>query len=77
MRRFGKLLLYVGAGVGLVSVTALVLPWHVSGIAWLLGVGLTKLGLGSSVGLMGAGAIAQRAALQRKTRNALPPSSDS
>ncbi len=65
MRRFGQLLLLLGLAVGLGSVVAAFLPWHLAGVAWLLGVGIVKLGLGSSLGLMAAGATMRRVAARR------------
>ena len=46
------------------------LPSHLSGFAWLLGVGLAKLAFVGAAGLMGAGAVVLR--LDARERRALP-----
>jgi hypothetical protein len=74
MRRLGTFLLLLGLCVGVGTATAPLLPWHLSGLAWLLGVGMIKLGFASALGLMGAGAVAQRLANRGSGQPSLPPS---
>ena len=62
MKRFGQLLLALGLGLGIATGAALLLPWQLTGFAWLLGVGVAKLAFAGAVGLMAGGAVCQRLA---------------
>ena len=58
----------VGGAVGL----ALLFHLSIPGVPWLLAVGLVKLILAGSVGLLGAGAFVRRLANRRDERLMLP-----
>lgn len=68
MRRLGQLLMglgvVVGGGVGLAMLLHVTLP----GVSWLMALGIAKLTLAASVGLLGAGAFMQRLANRRDQR---------
>ena len=74
MRRFGQLLMLLGAGVGGAVGLALLFHFSVPGVSWLVAVGLAKLTLGASAGLLSGGAALQRLAARRETRAILDPS---
>jgi hypothetical protein len=71
MRRFGQLLMLLGAGVGLFVGLAIALHLHLTGASWLIDVGLSKLGLIASCGIMAAGAGAVRLANRQAHRERL------
>ncbi len=73
MRRLGSILIGSGVVVGLGVVVAMlgVIPLPV--MPWIVSVGLAKLTLLASGGLMGAGAVCNRLALRREQRELLPP----
>ena len=75
MRRFGQLLMLLGLGVGGAVGLAILLHLSIPGVSWLVAVGLAKLTLVSSVGLLGAGAALQRIA-NRREAGALPATTD-
>jgi hypothetical protein len=74
MRRFGQLLMLLGLGIG--GAVGLALLFHLSlpGVSWIMAVGLAKLTLGASVGLLAGGAFLQRLATRRD--DARLPSAD-
>jgi hypothetical protein len=57
VRVLGRTFLYGGVTLGVGSAIAVALGAAPFGVPWLIGVGLVKLTLGASVGLMGAGAV--------------------
>jgi hypothetical protein len=73
VRRFGQLLALLGLALGGLLGVGLMLPGHLTGIAWLAAVGIAKFTFVSSLGLIAGGAILQRIANQRARRAALPP----
>ena len=69
-QRLGRTLLLGGLSLGVATGVVIMLPSHLSGFAWLLGVGLAKLAFVGAAGLMGAGAVVLR--LDARERRALP-----
>jgi len=51
---------------------ALLFDWSLPGLPWLVAVGLAKLTLAGSVGLLASGAFLQRLARRQDERPALP-----
>jgi hypothetical protein len=62
MRQLGKFLAGLGLCVGIILGIAMMLPIHLVGVGWLVGVGLAKLTFLGSLGLIGTGAVLQRIA---------------
>lgn len=62
MRSFGTLLLFLGLLVGVIGGAGLMAGLHVTGWTWFVAIGLAKLTLIASGGLMAGGAILQRLA---------------
>jgi NhaP-type Na+/H+ or K+/H+ antiporter len=77
MRLLGQLLMTLGVVVGGAVGIALLFHLSIPGMPWLLAVGLAKLVLAGSVGLLGAGAFVQRLANRRDDRLMLPPNKTS
>jgi hypothetical protein len=72
MRGLGNLLLALGVLVGVIVSAAMLAGISLPGVPWLVAVGLVKLALVSSGGLMAAGAVCLRLANradQRQLRN--------
>ena len=72
MRLFGQVLMALGVAVGGAVGLALLFHLSVPGMPWLLALGLAKLTLVGSAGLLGAGAFIQRLANRRDELPALP-----
>jgi hypothetical protein len=68
MRTFGRILAYVGLALGLVTGLSIFLPVRVVGVPFLVGVALVKLAFASSLALIGAGALVERAAIKSAAR---------
>ena len=66
----GGLVLGVGVGVAIIG------GFHFASLPWMVSVGLAKLTLLASAGLMGAGAVCHRLASRDEQRQALPQPSD-
>ena len=68
MRRFGRFLMALGAGVG--ALTALAIGAHLglADVPWLVNVALAKLGLVASIAMMAGGAASIRIAKRREHR---------
>ena len=66
MRRFGQFLAALGLVLGTCVALSLFLPLTVSGWSWLIAVGMVKLSLLSSLGLIAGGAFLQRLARRRE-----------
>lgn len=60
LRRIGSLLLFLGVTVGVAVGVAMLLGLRPAAMSWLVAVGLTKLALIASGGLMAAGALCLR-----------------
>ncbi len=75
MRRFGQLLMGLGAAVGVAVVIAIYAHLGVAGVPWLVDVALAKLGFISAAGLMAGGATSVRLAARRdrKRLESRPP----
>jgi hypothetical protein len=71
MRRFGQLLALLGLLIGGVVSLAIIIPIHLVGISWLIGVGLVKLTLAAALGLIAGGAVLQRIARGTEERERL------
>jgi hypothetical protein len=54
--------------VGSAAALAIALPIHITGISWLIAVGLIKLTFAASLGLIGGGAVLQRIARRNEER---------
>jgi hypothetical protein len=67
-RMIGTGLLWGGAGIGCVSAVALLPLAGVHGLPWLVGVGLIKLGIAGSLGVMAGGAALRRTAMRLEGR---------
>ena len=65
MKRFGGLLIALGAAVGVAVGLAMFAHLGVSGAPWLVNVALAKLGLVAAGGLMAGGAVTLRIANRR------------
>jgi hypothetical protein len=74
MKRLGQVLLGLGAAVGVGVGVAILTHTGLGGVPWLLNVGLAKLGLVASAGLMAGGAVSLRLA-KRRDQAALPRAS--
>ena len=74
MHRFGQILMLLGVGVGSAVGLAMLLHLSVPGVSWLVAVGLAKLTLAASAGLLAGGAFLQRLAARRNNLR-LPPES--
>jgi Zn-dependent protease len=74
MRRFGQVLMILGAAVGVLVVVAMLAHWGVAG-PWLVNVALAKLTLLGAVGLMAGGAVSIRLAARREQRRLSGPPS--
>jgi hypothetical protein len=74
MKRFGKILLGLGAAVGVSVVGAIVTHIGIAGVPWLVNLALAKLALVASGALMAGGAVSLRLA-KRREHVALPPAS--
>ena len=68
MRRFGQLLMALGALVGTLVGLAMLAQLGLAGVPWLINVALAKLGLIGAGGLMAAGAVSVRLARRREQR---------
>ena len=75
LRRIGSLLLATGVAVGAGVGVAMLVGFRPAGLSWLLAVGLAKLTLAASGGLMAAGAVCLRLDKRDAERKALSPGS--
>lgn len=73
MRRFGQLLMLLGLGLGSFVGIAILAGFTFPGVSWLVALGLAKLTLIASGGLLAGGAVLQRLA-SRRDSDRLPPS---
>ena len=71
MRSLGTLLLLLGLCVGVIGGVGLIAGLHISGWTWLVTIGLSKLTLVASGGLMAGGAVLQRLARREDARRLL------
>ena len=71
MRRLGDVLMWTGAAVGAAVGAGMMFGIGLPGVPWLVAVGLVKLTLLGSVGLMGAGAVIHRLARRSEERGRL------
>ena len=73
MRKLAALLMFLGVLVGVLMAYLVYAggppPW---GIDWMIWVGMIKLGLVGSLGLIGVGAFVRRVAIRREAREGLP-----
>jgi hypothetical protein len=76
MRRLGNLLLTLGALMGGAVGVGLLLGISLPGVPWLIAVGLVKLALLGSGGLMATGAVLQRLSRRSEDRARLSRPSD-
>lgn len=72
MKRFGQVLMGVGAAVGVAVAIATLAHVGVNGAPWLINVALAKLGLVASGVLMAGGAASIRIANRREQSKLLP-----
>ncbi|HEY6828287.1 MAG TPA: hypothetical protein VI259_15615 [Gemmatimonadaceae bacterium] len=72
MRRFGQLLMGLGAAVGVMDALAMLAHLGLAGAPWLVNVALAKLGIAASLGLMAGGAVSVRIASRREQTKQLP-----
>jgi hypothetical protein len=73
MRQLGALLTAIGLAVGVLLGATIMLPMHLVGFSWLIGVGLAKLTFAASLGLIGGGAVLQRIAKRREDLGLIAP----
>ena len=71
MRRFGKLLTLLGLLVGIAAGVGTLFPAQLAGVSWLLAVGMIKLTLAASLGLIAGGAVLQRIARRTEEQERL------
>jgi hypothetical protein len=76
MRRFGKVLEILGVIIGGVAALGVLPSVNLSGIPWLMAVGLVKLTLAASLGMIATGAVLQRIARLSEERGRLSPPRD-
>lgn len=76
MRRLGQILTILGAIVGIGAALAMILPVELAGVSWLIAVGLLKLTLAASLGMIAGGAVLQRIARRTEERERLLPPAD-
>lgn len=72
MRRVGQVLMILGALVGGAVGLGILLGLSIPGVSWIVAVGLAKLSLLASGGLMAGGAVLQRLANRREGQPRLP-----
>jgi hypothetical protein len=65
MRRLGRVLASMGLALGIITGLSLVIPAQSLGLPFIVGLALVKLAFASSLALIAAGAVMQRAALRR------------
>jgi hypothetical protein len=70
MRRIGSLLLWLGLLVGIIGGIGLTVGMHFTGLAWLMAIGVSKLTLVASLGLMTGGGVLQRLAQRADAQRA-------
>ena len=68
MRRLSALLMGLGVALGAGVSSALMLHLQIPGVHWLILVGLAKLTLAGSLGLIAAGAVVRRLAVRAEQR---------
>ena len=73
MRQLGRILAGLGLCVGIILGVAMMLPIHLVGVGWLIGVGLAKLTFLGSLGMIGAGAVLQRIANRDERKRLFDP----
>jgi hypothetical protein len=73
MRRLGSVLLALGLLIGVAGGAGLMLGLHASGLHWVIAIGLAKLTLLASGGLMAGGALLQRLARREALRSGRRP----
>jgi len=75
MKRLGSLLMFVGAGIGVVAAVGIGGGFHLA-FPWLVNVALAKLTLVASGGVMAGGAVVRRIGVRREQAAHLiaPPS---
>ena len=71
MRRIGQLIMLLGSGIGVFVALAIAVHLRVDGAPWLVNVGLAKLGLIASCGIMASGAGVVRLANRHDERQRL------
>ena len=72
MRKLGQLLMILGALVGGAVGLGILFGLAIPGVSWIVAIGLAKLSLVASGGLMAGGAVLQRLANRREDPPRLP-----
>ena len=70
MKRFGSLLMLLGAAVGVALAIGILLGIRVNGVPLIVAVGFGKLTFITALGLMAAGAFVRRLGIRSEQRNA-------
>ena len=73
MRGVGQFLMILGALVGGAVGLGMLAGLSIPGVSWIVAVGLAKLAIVASGGLMAGGAVLQRLAARREEPRRLPP----
>ena len=73
MRGVGQLLMILGALVGGAVGLGMLVGLSIPGVSWIVAVGLAKLAIVASGGLMAGGAVLQRLAARHEEPPRLPP----
>ena len=73
LRAMGSLFIALGACLGILVGLAILTGFSVPGVSWVVAVGITKLALLASGGIMAAGAVFVRLDRRKRERDALPP----
>jgi hypothetical protein len=68
MKKLGSLLMLLGALIGVGASVWIAVGLDVAALPWLISVGLVKLAIASSLGVMGVGALLMRIANRRDER---------
>ena len=76
MRRFGKFSRSSASSSEGVAALGVLTSANISGIQWLMAVGLVKLTLAASLGMIAGGAVLQRVARRSEERGRLSPPRD-
>lgn len=76
MRRLAALLMGLGVAVGVAGGLGILFAPTFAGLQWLIAVGLVKLTLAGSFGLIAGGAVVRRLAIRAEMRDLSLPRSD-
>ena len=73
MKRFGQVLMWAGASIGVAVALATATHVGLAGVPWLVNVAFAKLAFIGAGGLMAGGAVVRRLALRQEARRLRSP----